>query len=199
MAYFEFKCRRCGAIEKNPWCCDEMALTAIIYAVHGIPNKQPQAPEMYGIHTCNDGLGIGVSDLIGFVKESQPAESDNAVGPALHTTAPCCSGETPTFQPQQEEGSNTAALVYLLQKADDAIGDDIVVLAECIAKAKKIASVLSSGANNTARVKLPSLENALELCKKTYLLDIPDIISSQDACETGRVQMYKIIARQLNP
>lgn len=41
---------------------------------------------MHSIHTCKDGLGVGVSDLIGFVKESQPAESDSADGQALRTT-----------------------------------------------------------------------------------------------------------------
>lgn len=87
MVYFEFKCRRCGAIEKNPWCSDELAPIHLIHAIHGTPSNQPQTPGMLSFHVCKDG-GVGVSDLQGFMVESQPAESDNAVDPALHTTAP---------------------------------------------------------------------------------------------------------------
>lgn len=65
MASFEYKCRRCGEIDLNPHCGEELANRELINVCFGFDSDQPQAPTLYGIHLCSDG-GRGVSDIQGF-------------------------------------------------------------------------------------------------------------------------------------
>jgi hypothetical protein len=94
MAAFKFKCRSCGKIELNPHCGDDFALVHLLNAMRGHASPQPQAPEMLSIHRCGNGK-YGVSDLIGYQLDSQPAESQGD-GQALHTTTPAQNAEADT-------------------------------------------------------------------------------------------------------
>lgn len=62
-AHFEYKCRRCGEIEKNPHCADSKAIFHLMNAMTNSP-REPFAPSMLEMHICNDG-GNGIADLIG--------------------------------------------------------------------------------------------------------------------------------------
>jgi hypothetical protein len=66
---FEYKCRRCGAITGNSYVNNELrALKLLADAIAG-GFKEPLAPALFSLHYCNN-TGTGISDLIGFKKES---------------------------------------------------------------------------------------------------------------------------------
>ncbi len=66
-AHFEYKCRRCGKIEKNPHCAAAKAIGLLIVAMEC--ENITKAPAKYDYHICEDG-GHGVADLIGYgIKE----------------------------------------------------------------------------------------------------------------------------------
>jgi len=67
-ARFEFKCRRCGALNYNPCCSETMAQSLLIeIAVTGKGgNSQTGGTiNMHSIHRCEDG-GMGISDIQGY-------------------------------------------------------------------------------------------------------------------------------------
>jgi hypothetical protein len=63
---FEFKCRRCGQIDRNPHTAEANGMMCLIAVIHG--HKSPltgESLDMVGVHTCPDE-GMGVTDLIGY-------------------------------------------------------------------------------------------------------------------------------------
>ncbi len=68
-AQFEYKCRRCGNIHRNPCCSVDTAISMLIGASFrdGISNPKTGYGAVYrhGSHRCSDG-GHGLTDLIGF-------------------------------------------------------------------------------------------------------------------------------------
>lgn len=67
-AQFEYKCRRCGEIHRNPCCGVEMArqlLIEISIAESGIRAPRGGSVHMYDVHRCDDD-GEGLADLQGY-------------------------------------------------------------------------------------------------------------------------------------
>lgn len=69
-AIFEYKCRRCGEIELNPFCPAHMASVELILVSIGKKSNEPMGISLYRIHGCKDG-GSGLSDLLGFGVEGK--------------------------------------------------------------------------------------------------------------------------------
>lgn len=68
-AQFEYRCRRCNEISRNP-CCDEglamsLLTTAVILSKGQIFGRSDQTVSLRGTHLCEDG-GMGCSDLVGY-------------------------------------------------------------------------------------------------------------------------------------
>jgi hypothetical protein len=67
-AHFEYKCRRCGAIELNPHMGlpdgESRATIQMVNAMMG-RSDQPQSPQMFSLHPCSK-TECGLSDLIGY-------------------------------------------------------------------------------------------------------------------------------------
>ena len=79
MIAFEYKCRRCGEVEKGLKC--DSYIMGILHLQETINNSEYKSSaielNMYRIHNCKDG-GAGVMDLIGYGvvgKEDQKKES----------------------------------------------------------------------------------------------------------------------------
>ena len=67
-AHFEYKCRRCGAIDLNPHMGlpdgDCAATIKLVDAMAG-RTDHPQSPRLLSLHPCGNDA-CGVSDLIGY-------------------------------------------------------------------------------------------------------------------------------------
>lgn len=64
-AQFEYKCRRCGAIVRNPCCSVDMAELILTVCSRCGSSAEYGHVHMRGIHGCDDGAS-GVTDLIGY-------------------------------------------------------------------------------------------------------------------------------------
>jgi len=63
---FEYKCRRCGRIDRNPHTAEPNGPPTLISAIMGKPHPFPGFEvRMLDVHTCPD-KGMGVTDLIGY-------------------------------------------------------------------------------------------------------------------------------------
>jgi hypothetical protein len=63
---FEYKCRRCDKIERNPHTSEAVGSAMLIAAINNKPFPIAGGPlEMVSVHTCSD-KGAGVTDLIGY-------------------------------------------------------------------------------------------------------------------------------------
>lgn len=70
-ATFEYKCRKCSQIDRNPNTSESNALQILVAATMNVPlaNSGSLQPKILSVHACGDG-GHGISDLIGYsVKE----------------------------------------------------------------------------------------------------------------------------------
>jgi hypothetical protein len=79
MIAFEYKCRRCGEVEKGPRCdVDNMGILHLQETINNSKFKSLMNLEMHHIHICKDGGG-GVMDLIGYgiVKEGDEVLAHN--------------------------------------------------------------------------------------------------------------------------
>jgi hypothetical protein len=66
---FEYKCRRCGKINRNPKTAEKNGLAVITAAVLDAPMPMLGFPvRLVDSHFCPDG-GMGVTDLIGYSVE----------------------------------------------------------------------------------------------------------------------------------
>lgn len=69
---FIFKCRRCKEEYADCGGGVEPVEYGLRSAVYGIPYPKKLGgvpPELHSIHYCKDGKFVGVSDLIGYIKE----------------------------------------------------------------------------------------------------------------------------------
>ena len=67
-AQFEYKCRRCGKIDRNPCCSPDMAwriLVEITMSGKGGDAARGGSIYLHTSHRCGDG-GEGLADLIGY-------------------------------------------------------------------------------------------------------------------------------------
>jgi hypothetical protein len=73
--FIEFKCKRCGQIEKNLWTPDiELTLCHIMYGTPLPPQWIGTPVSRFSLHCCPDG-GIGVSEVLGGNEEkTKPPE-----------------------------------------------------------------------------------------------------------------------------
>ena len=66
LANIEYKCRRCGAVDRSIKGAHELALKAILSAITDTYLPEGGIPvTMFSTHLCEDG-GAGVSDLLGY-------------------------------------------------------------------------------------------------------------------------------------
>lgn len=61
-AQFEYRCRRCNTLYRNPCCSVEMARMLLHTAPALTTDK---AVRLFAVHTCGDG-GEGLADLQGY-------------------------------------------------------------------------------------------------------------------------------------
>ena len=67
-AQFEYRCRRCGAVYRNPCCSPDLARGILVeVALHGFGGDAKKGGRVYAhaTHGCKDG-GEGIADLIGY-------------------------------------------------------------------------------------------------------------------------------------
>lgn len=61
-----FKCRLCGGLYSSAGTKNkELAIRETTYLCLGIPCKEPCAPGMTEVHTCEDG-SFGIADFLGW-------------------------------------------------------------------------------------------------------------------------------------
>lgn len=64
-AKLEFKCRRCGVVERGPCTTPQVAFRSLVELTSGRQASAPGIPVgLMDLHFCRDG-GLGISDLIG--------------------------------------------------------------------------------------------------------------------------------------
>lgn len=67
-AQFEYKCRRCGAVYRNPCCSPALACWILVeVTMHGVGGDIEKGGRVYAHapHGCKDG-GEGIADLVGY-------------------------------------------------------------------------------------------------------------------------------------
>jgi hypothetical protein len=75
----EYKCRRCGAIDRSTHAPSVLAAVSLI-TVTGSTGKMPGIPcSMLGAHQCPDG-GIGVTDFIGGIPDGAVTRENHGEG-----------------------------------------------------------------------------------------------------------------------
>lgn len=67
VAHFEYKCRRCGEIDRSSCCGEALARSCIVAMVidEKVDLKIGMQPQLLSIHYCKDE-GEGISDCIGY-------------------------------------------------------------------------------------------------------------------------------------
>lgn len=67
-AQFEYKCRRCGKIYRNPCCSPEIAFQILVeIQIKGVGGDNIHGGRVFlhSSHFCKDG-GTGLADLLGY-------------------------------------------------------------------------------------------------------------------------------------
>ncbi|CAH8247374.1 hypothetical protein WJ0W_004608 [Paenibacillus melissococcoides] len=68
-----YKCRQCGAVEKNVHVPDVMIAFVNITMGEPLPKEWGGSVGLIGMHSCSDGR-IGVTDLIGATESGRKAD-----------------------------------------------------------------------------------------------------------------------------
>jgi len=101
---FLYKCRRCGAIERNPKVGKpgntNLVTTHLLNAISNTPSEA-QAPTLISVHSCGPDA-CGVSDLIGYEPEIDPNETSGSL-----VQAPSQSEDTPKTSAPEFTGAFT--------------------------------------------------------------------------------------------